>query len=1356
VKKGQLFEKHGPQKEFQGWWKSFYGYTGRWEIESTYGMEEVIIAPGETVGFLHFNALVWDKEGEQPTVDRLKGLPPDLLEGLSDSEKGSIINFDLQKDQDPTLIAPKMLSKLSVRAFQKAGDQLIPIPNVVRIDFKATDPIFPIRHTGRTNGEGLLTVDYEQGGWWMENILRVPRGPVTVQAFTHVGWFDPITDAMATLSPKMTVVDSAGELSVDFVFTETGAASISFERPNGIEGTAHLTLTHKASNKNYTVDNIYSPASSATVLGLPPGEYHAVLTIDHPQGTALLGSTDFSVVASQKVDLAIPIEPTGHLEGEVKTLSGQQVSGLSVRIASAGRTYSAYTDQFGRYQFIHLPVEQAWLIAMAFDTRIESAIALNITAGTTVHQDIVLVPPSVKLNVRVLLPNGSPAVNAVVELHSASRDSWWWNTIIVEDIEKKGVTDQEGIISFDVLTTKLYVLRAFRPEVGFETFLTDQPFAFKVEGEITGTVTEVVTLSPVKTVKVVFPDGRPAVNAVVEQDLSIKYWSGVVTNKNKIGVTDQDGIIIFDVSKAKSNMLRAYRPESGFSLFFTEQMFDLKTDGEVVVRLPVVGTVKVIFPDGRPAVKAVVELNSGLKDGHGEVVMDRIGVTDKDGIISFNVSKAKSNMLRAYRPESEYYHFFTDQRFELETDGEIVVRLPSVGTVSVRVESASGQPIEYANIVMVRSPQYSRYDNNVIVRTQEGGLTKPIDWAGPITATLTMNGAMNLEVISITKEDVAPEEGEARMLVITLPARADLEVMVTHCGNPVPGYYIVIEKVDLPSGVPVGRTTNEKGLVVINTMLEGEYIVNVYKRVWKSNYYWGRYLGQSWEDFFIASVPVTIIPSDYGNLKSVPIPLCEVSISGQVVAGDGKTEVPNVYISFKHFNGTSLGPSLLTDDGGYFNTKLDLLNSIDLRMEAMSFAHTVIIDREKGDKITVPPFVLPLSVVEGDIHRIYRGISEPITDATLFTISPDALSWSGGVRHDSPHVYKNGKYLFLGLPIGDFEITAHTSNNGQTETRKGRIEAIEQAVKIDIVFPPINDLRVLPKDADGNPLKKGSIAIDQIGAPFTIYRDFDLGEEEEFILERLPAGVGLAVSIKAYDVISIPQFIVLPETDALMTATLSLPQTGFVSGMVPSPFGLLGEEDLTGKEIEDNPLYYSFMADLLPSSRLTIGRRPVGAFPIYWMEGDTMFVPSESIGSLLVSRRFISMSEIETGELSIDQITNPYPAPVEVEIGIDMNGVGLIKYRQPGAVILLDSGQSDRIGGGHELEYILFGSSAGKTNPRVVVPAFSCRSVVHLWDMFFSDRKANDLSKGIDLLNRFAKLNFKSIITEEKACPLAE
>ena len=180
------------------------------------------------------------------------------------------------------------------------------------------------------------------------------------------------------------------------------------------------------------------------------------------------------------------------------------------------------------------------------------------------------------------------------------------------------------------------------------------------------------------------------------------------------------------------------------------------------------------------------------------------------------------------------------------------------------------------------------------------------------------------------------------------------------------------------------------------------------------------------------------------------------------------------------------------------------------------------------------------------------------------------------------------------------------------------------------------------------------------------------------------------------------------------------------------------------------------------SLALTVAKRPVHDIhdwgeEIYWLEwahwteGEAILLPPKSVGSLLVSRRFISMPGSDTAILSIDQITNPYPVPIQVETGIDLKGFDF-KHRELNGMILDHvTPEMSTIRRG----YLVFGASTGDQDQPIRVPAFSCRSVVHLWNIFPQDMD-DYLSKGIDLINRFSVLDFKSIVLKEKACSLPE
>ncbi len=307
---------------------------------------------------------------------------------------------------------------------------------------------------------------------------------------------------------------------------------------------------------------------------------------------------------------------------------------------------------------------------------------------------------------------------------------------------------------------------------------------------------------------------------------------------------------------------------------------------------------------------------------------------------------------------------------------------------------------------------------------------------------------------------------------------------------------------------PVEIKTGDTGTASFKNIPQGEYLLHVYKwyRRWVEGWNYSRTV-YGWIPGYgrvSAVIPVTLSASDDGKVIDIAVPLCTVTIEGQVVAGDGETGIPDVDVYLNNSYGERMD-WLQTDDEGTFSIELEVMSGKEeLELETVASTgsrstadfsdvrsiQTVTID---GDEISLPPVVVPISVVKGKVGGTYKGHYEPVSEirwGELFTTNPTMVNELGIVRMDLPHYYKEGRYLFLGLPLDDFEIIAHNPNNGKTVTRKGRIESIEKAVEIDLLFPPTNDLRVLAKDAEGNPLKAGQVGVDEVGSSFTIIRTF--------------------------------------------------------------------------------------------------------------------------------------------------------------------------------------------------------------------------------------------------------------------------
>jgi 5-hydroxyisourate hydrolase-like protein (transthyretin family)/protocatechuate 3,4-dioxygenase beta subunit len=1163
----------------------------------TYGMENVQVRPGETVGFLHFHSPSWNEKMIEAVISRLRRLPPEMMEGLSEGELASIINFDLTKDRDSQLIAPRMLSSLSAQVFQKVDGELIPIPNA-QVVFQSTNPIFPLSDTAMTGPNGVA----------LANASFLPTGSVQFQAFAHLGDYRSIVHStVAAFREPFIVVDQEGVLSATLIFTETGVAEISFERPAGISSYAHLTLTHKETGKEYPFRNIAPPTSTITVLALPSGRYQATLTVDHSQlYDKLVVTSEFELSPSKKSRILIPPVKTGHLEGTVTTVSGQPANRVRISLFRpcypntnypCGLSGFVYTDGAGRYQFIHLPPGLAWLQTWDPETNAFTYTEVLAQEGKTIQNLVFGATGNMKI--QVLLANGTPAAYARVKLVDHDHRSPYYGSV---DWIKTVYTNAQGEVTVLSLPLRAYTLHAFRPK-------------------------------------------------------------------------------------------------------------------------------------------------------------------DKE----------------------EFTHVFSER----------LVRLK--------------------------------------------------------------------------------RHGETADVVLQLPIAADIEVKAVRCGEPAARMTVSLSKLTSSDKMGLEKSTDDKGGVLFPDVTGGEYRLSVVG-------------GWGWYRWTIYSTVITMTAHDE-NIQ-VNVAWCQTTIAGQVFAADGKTPIPwaDVYITAP--SGLTLVVTE-TDWEGRFEGTLEYAEfKGPIQVEAVVRIPTIsgFKDREHAvqtvvvhggshhNHIDLSPLVIPLSAVKGRVYRNYRGHLQAALNPTLFSISPGVYNDSGRERNDFSHFDREGTYLFVGLPVGDFEITAHWPEIGQTEVRKGRIEAIDQAVELDIRFPPVNDVRVLVKDADENPLEAGRVGIDQVGASFTFFRNFE-GGLGELIFREIPAAVPLVLAAQKSEkpfTISRPEIITLPDSDQLVTVNLLLPQTtasvqgtavasdGFTpltadasvwwEWALPTPFGFGSEGEkihlnangtfqlnslpaapirlvvqdgaskrmgfqvieLKEKETQSVTLiadketntstpahhrisdclyrpsvFFQFFpclsierqSTLLMGGRFVFGSEGEAHTSLMgngWSEGETAVMPPVSIGSLLVSRRFITVPGSDQGVLSIDQIRNPYSVPITtmVEWRKSLSEIPVYRHTTGGLILPLPPHQyvsrmDMRLVGvpGRFIPrgarasdfFYVFGSSVENQNHRVVVPAASCRSVIHLWDLLLRDNdlmqptvRGENFAKGIDLLNHFATLNLKAIVPEESLCPLAE
>lgn len=1278
-----------------------------WTASITYGIKDVIIKPGETVGLLHFYFMPWNKEGEQPTLNRLRSLPPEMLAGLSPEELSSIINFDLEEDRDQKLTAPQTISKLSVNVFQKAGEQLIPLPNM-RVDFKSADPIYPLTYSAMTDTQGLLVLDYKNIPAWY-NPPSLPEGqPVDLHAFAHTGLRDDvIKDTVSNFSPTVTAVDEAGVLSATLVFTETGVASFLFERPGGITGNAKITLTHQESKQTYSVDSIVHPKSSATFLTLPPGHYEAAVFIDHPQSQQIsyrqsareiLGFVELDVVASLETAIAIPIEPTGHLEGKITTAAGSPAGNQQVSLTicknsnCGGSAYLTTTDATGRYQFVHLPIGPVNVAVRDPHTGSITQAYLDIVGGATGSKDLILAA-SGKIRLKVVLPNGLPAIASSVSLVGTHH---------------AGQTNDQGMVLFKDVLVGSYTVRAFRPETAFSRFFSEQSVVLNEHNEMAEALLPLPAAGTV-SVKVETASGVP---------VSGQYLRLIRSPQNTF-ITDTNA--------------RGYYPHPKEESIFTSK------DG---ITKPVAWT-------------GPIAMSLKTQNAFGWTLIEK-----EDAAL-------------------------------LEGENRIVVfRLQTLAHLSATV-TVCGKPSASRKLVLfnAENKEISNWTN------KEGKALFNNVYEGEYHLRIRDLAASVL--VSVTASD------EGRVIDIAFPL----------CTVNVKGRVVAGDgETGIPNSRIVIKNADGEWIGWLKTGEEGEFETHLET---------------------INGEKITIAASAYIVMTSVSSQTVEAVEAVQTVTIETKTTLPPFVLPVSVVKAktgwTRKGiyiPIAKTQYYSCFAINPKIVDQYDYARSHQPYyfqnGRCLILGLPLGDfEVTIHDLNTGKTVTKkGSVETIEKAVEidllfSPIND--LLVRVKDVEGWP--VKAGVIGVEELGSPFTIFRRFSEEDSGSFWKSEGGKLLREGGEEEAWtwNEKRGTFIREVAGGLWIRDKETQQESFHSG------IGGEW-IFK----GEVGEVLLEGLPASAPLVVAFadkfqeeiseqgiifrerEAPMLISKPVFVSLPESNEQIIVTLLLPRMASISGQmvaadgftpvteggyltweqtIPTPFGSrtgqiaiddqgrfnaesanpvekknTEEEDPQPPQFpeffdpgsgipDDDTQYYNYILDNEVRYRLAIG-------------GRTDFYNH----SIPITRSGAPFPNHDRGILTIEQIRNPYPAPITLPVKLEQpvkEGEGFVTvldtYAQSGGGIQEESSSTIDSYESHSYLFV-FGSSLGNQGGHLVVPALSCRTIVHLWDILPTDGfggmgqkmvQGENFTKGVDLLNRFATLDLRKFV-EDPLCPLAE
>ncbi len=501
----------------------------------TYRWNGVTVPAGGRAIVMHFAAQHFTQVQGLAVAQRLVQLPPEALAGLDPAERADIVNFVVPADGSSPLapIAPPPLGTVSGSV--RAHDGTTPVPATVTI--ANTDLYFGRRAVVVTNGIGA--------GF----SAQVLAGDFTVGANRN-----------GTLSPMVngSFAPGATTATANVVYSNTGGVTGVVRRSDGTPVTA--------ANSYVDVDNnngVYLGAGgSYSILLLSPGA-HVVNAYVPPigGGSWLRGVAPVTIQAGQTTAADVAIEPTGIVIGVVRRPNGTPVADVRISLSDLNftSTKNTYSDASGAFRFEDVRAVASMVEASEEINGTYGSTTLTVQANVVQQADVVLSPTGTVTGT-VTNPDGSPAVNATVQLSNAVP-------------YRTTQTDAAGVYTFaDVAATSCcFYLRASAPD------LTDQVYR-EATGQITtdGQVFRQDFVLPARvTVRVLVVDGsgQPLAGANIYLDEGYR------------GNTAVDGSLVIPNVGRSPFQLRAYHFTVGIVGYASGTFTDADHGREIEVRI---------------------------------------------------------------------------------------------------------------------------------------------------------------------------------------------------------------------------------------------------------------------------------------------------------------------------------------------------------------------------------------------------------------------------------------------------------------------------------------------------------------------------------------------------------------------------------------------------------------------------------------------------------------------------------------------------------------------------------------------------------------------------------------------------
>jgi hypothetical protein len=992
-----------------------------------YEWQNVTIAPGATVTFMHFVVQQTGRAGALASAERLTDLPPEALAGLSEAEIATIGNFAVPANGVSTL-EPLPLLTGSVEGRTLSHDASIAVPGA-SLSFKSSNPLFGRRHA--------FTSDPTTGAFTLTGVLAdfassvaVPVGAFTLTA-TH-----PTTSAVATVTGSFAANTTSTTRDVPFTGTGTAVAIVTTFAGAPIAG-ADVLLEPLWLNATTDANG------RAAYTGLPAGAYELVTTRSPqwPQhGTAIQVRKPVAITIDQTSTATLVYPSLGGLTGRVLLASGAAVPNHSVTLTDGLFTRGAFTNSSGVFLLTDVPEGIYQLSSYHPQTEAPAQVQAVVLGGQVGTQDLPL-PGSASVAVTVTFARGVAAPGTPVAVRHAGTFG---------NFKTVGTTGADGTLTIAAVPEGEFVVRAHHPHR--TTYFTDAAGTIAAHGANTSLAVVLPAMASVHgTLRM--PSGAPASGMWVQvrRGGSNDYFAD--TTADASGNFRINGVPVgqaFHLASQNRTFFRIWR--------FSED-FTLQTDGEdrlLDLTLPAAATlnVQVRRPDGTAWAGLRVEISDSARP-----FFEHQGNTNSAGDLAVAGVAEGPFTLRVRDPNTGTVLLAQATGTIRPQDDAMTLAFPIVITSVVGNVQGRALAADETTVLGSVSVQLLDAGEGTVLKTTATNASGQYSFtnvlAGPSGFIVRAFAPRNASTI-VNRAGAITTPGETVNVDVVLPVIVGTitgTVTAGTGGTPIAGAIVNVKENGAPGG-GLDVSTNTAGIYqVANIPLGGPFTITA------------RAAGVTDSEERTFTAPGQTVTAD------LVLPGIVGAVSGVVYAGDGATPLPQTTVQAKLSTGHFLGFATTDANGNYslpnvftpgaFEVQAYLRNNSDLNTASpIAFASA-------GEQVS-RNLTVPASVVKG---RIANSDGSDAIDPEVFLEASD-------LEVMAPYVpVTGGNFLIAGAPLGDIRLTVQDSQFGLTTATTASIVDIATPVLLNVSLPATGTVIAHVLDATGSPVPSASVRL---------------------------------------------------------------------------------------------------------------------------------------------------------------------------------------------------------------------------------------------------------------------------------------